>query len=110
VAGHDKTTQGRMRTNVRPGEKRLPLWRDMTKLRRVGYELRFRYVKLVVVLVGTQACLATVCVSRRRDVRYASGRFLGLELKVEISSKISHGIVRRMTLSTLHAARLPMGL
>jgi hypothetical protein len=25
---------------------------------------------LVVVLVGTQACLATVCVSCRKDVRY----------------------------------------
>jgi hypothetical protein len=57
-------------TNMRPSDKRRTLWRDMTKLRRAGYRLRFRYVKLVVVLVGTQACLAMVYVSRRRDVRY----------------------------------------
>jgi hypothetical protein len=56
------------RTNVRPGVKRLTLWRDMTKLRRVGYGLRFR--KLVVILVATQACPASVCVSCQRDVRY----------------------------------------
>jgi hypothetical protein len=55
---------------MRPSDKRRTLWRDMTKLRRAGYGLRFRYVKLVVVLVATQACLATVCVSCRRDVRY----------------------------------------
>jgi hypothetical protein len=47
VARHDKTTQGRIWT-----------------------KLRFRYVKLVVILVATQACPATVCVSCQRDVRY----------------------------------------
>jgi len=36
-----------------------------------GYGVRFRYVKLVVVLVATQACPATACVSCQRDVRYA---------------------------------------
>jgi hypothetical protein len=43
----------RIQYNVHPSEKRLTLWRDMTKLRRAGYRLRFRYVKLVVILVGT---------------------------------------------------------
>jgi hypothetical protein len=56
---------------MRPSDKRRTLWRDMTKLCRAGYGLRFWYMRLVVVLVATQACLATVCVSCRRDVRYS---------------------------------------
>ena len=45
--------------NVHPYDKRLTLCRDMTKLRRAGYGVRLRYVKLVVVVVATQACPAT---------------------------------------------------
>lgn len=55
--------------NVHPYDKRLTLCRDMTKLCRAGYGVRLRYVKLVVVLVATQACPATACVSCQRDVR-----------------------------------------
>ena len=44
----------------------------MPGLRRAGYGVRLRYVKLVVVLVATQACPATACVSCQRDVRYVS--------------------------------------
>jgi hypothetical protein len=61
-----------MFANIHPTDEKLTLWRDMTRLRRVGYGLRFRSVRLVVVLVATQACPATVCVSCWRDVRYTA--------------------------------------
>jgi hypothetical protein len=59
-------------TNVHPSDETLTLWRDMTRLCRAGYGLRFRYVRLIVVHVAMQAFPATVCVSCRKDAHYTS--------------------------------------
>jgi hypothetical protein len=85
----------------------------MTKLRRAGHRLRFRYVKLVVVLVAMQACPATVCVSCPRDGHYMSVRHFCVAwgtaesfIKLKLDLPIILTLVLRVTVLALHRVYL----